>query len=246
MVLSGALRVVLLCLLSLCLRGAEVLDRLRGNEVPEVNPNTLACIINDLHTRYNPQHGHQFALAINVPVHYCVNEDSKLDKDFLKNDDPTDAIQAMNNDDRVYVGTSLIGATKKKDGKTLYHSEYLLLKQKKPDETPMQMLLKQNRKGCVIFYTYYSPCLGTCLNPANKKFNIFTALKEFGEHQGPKALVFRELYGKEERNQFEKAFQSVNNENVPLYRCDNTVCNSCVEDGKVKAECLPQRSCYLA
>ncbi|KAI4882400.1 hypothetical protein NFI96_008444, partial [Prochilodus magdalenae] len=184
---------------------------------------------------YNPQHGVQFALAINVPEHYCVIKDSKPDEGFLKRDDPDTAKHDMNHGNMVYEGTSLIGAMEKKKGSITYHSEYLLLNKPNPEESPMMKLLPKNPKGCVVFYTYYSPCLGTCLNPQDK-FYILPALTKFGEHKGPKAFVFRKLYGEEKKEDFEKAFIKVNAE-VPLIHCDNTVCNRCVDGARVNA-CL--------
>ncbi|KAI4879609.1 hypothetical protein NFI96_018367, partial [Prochilodus magdalenae] len=224
--------VVLFCLLLPCLRAAEP---------KPVNLENLALIIDNIHNRYDPQHGDQFALAINVPEHYCIKKDFKPDKGFLKNDDPDTAKRAMKEGNMVYEGTSLIGATKKKKDNIMYHSEYLLLNPPDPKESPMTRLLKKNTKGCVVFYTYFSPCLGTCLNPQKGDFYILPALTKFGEHNGPKAFVFRKLYGEEKKDVFEKAFKKVNAE-VPLIHCDNAVCNMCVDGARVKPECLPQKS----
>ncbi|XP_036454172.1 uncharacterized protein LOC118827064 [Colossoma macropomum] len=253
MVLSGTLRVVLLCLLSLCLRGAEV---------QRVNQNNLAHIISHIQTQYSP--GDQYAVAVNVPAKYCTENFNLEDfKNVLKNDMPDNVKNVMKGPSKVYSGTQLIGATPLPDTKSPvnpetgkppnFHSEYLLLIKSTPlatDPNPndplMQKLLNRDPQGCVIFYTYCSPCIRTCLNEKNKERNILTALNMLRDHQGPKAFVYNRIFNKDKDNpNLESYFKKIEgNSNVGkfLYRCyranNRYTCQLCFSGGTAAKECL--------
>ncbi|KAI4879610.1 hypothetical protein NFI96_018368, partial [Prochilodus magdalenae] len=188
-VLSGALRVFLLCLLSPCLRGTEDID---------VNQNALAGIVSHIEYSYRPDRGRQFAVAMNIPADYCTGKlDLKAFREYFKDYTPRLVKTAMSSDSRIYVGERLIGALPKRICRYVdvnYHSEYLLLvKSNPPEESSADPLIKKildkDKEGCVIFYTYYSPCDGICLNAKNPR-NILKALEIFKEHKGPKAFVY--------------------------------------------------------
>ncbi|XP_036412394.1 uncharacterized protein LOC118797221 [Colossoma macropomum] len=207
-VLSGTLKVVLLCLLSLCLRGTEA----------DVDQNALARIISKLQKEYSPKQGDQFAVAINVPARYCTAGSNLDDGSFLKNDKPDAAKRDMNGVNKLYQGKELIGALRKSsNNKGFYHSEYLLLREPDPEHSPMKNLLNKNKDGCVIFYTYNSPCIGTCLHEDGDR-NILDALYIFTGHQGPTAFVYNRIFNYDKRNfDLEEYLKKINE--VPLYRC---------------------------
>ncbi|XP_017536979.2 uncharacterized protein LOC108410424 [Pygocentrus nattereri] len=209
MVLSGTLSAVLLCSLSLCLRGTETVD---------VDQNALARIISKLQKEYCPKQGDQFAVAINVPARYCSAGSNLDDGSFLKNDKPDAAKRDMNGVNKLYQGKELIGASRKSGNKKgFFHSEYLLLREPDPEHSPMKNLLNKNKDGCVIFYTYNSPCIGTCLYEEGDS-NILDALYIFTGHQGPKAFVYNRIFKRDRTNYDLKEYLKKINE-VPLYRC---------------------------
>ncbi|KAL7825421.1 hypothetical protein AOLI_G00326280 [Acnodon oligacanthus] len=188
-VLSGTLSMVLLCSLSLWLRGTETVD---------VDQNALARIISKLQKEYCPKQGDQFAVAINVPARYCTAGSNLDDGSFLKNDKPDAAKLDMNSAKKLYEGKELIGALRKSsNNKGDFHSEYLLLKEPDPEYSPMKNLLNKNKDGCVIFYTYNSPCIGTCLHEDGDR-NILEALYIFNEHRGPKAFVYNRIFNSDD------------------------------------------------
>ncbi|KAL6471947.1 hypothetical protein MHYP_G00205970 [Metynnis hypsauchen] len=88
---STVLRVVLLCLLSLCLRGTEA---------QLVNQDNLAEIIKYIQTQYNP--GGQYAVAINVPAKHCTEEFKLEDfKKVLEKDQSDNVKNVMKSDKKV-------------------------------------------------------------------------------------------------------------------------------------------------
>ncbi|KAI4873689.1 hypothetical protein NFI96_002586, partial [Prochilodus magdalenae] len=122
--------------------------------------------------------GGQFVLAINVDQRLCEKNFNPEDiKGFFNKYEPKDVVKSMNSDKYIYIGEQMIGATREPDGRGHeYHSEYLLLNPEDPDQSPMRKLLNKNKEGCVVFYSYLSPCLSTCLNPERKERNIRCAL----------------------------------------------------------------------
>ncbi|XP_036413099.1 uncharacterized protein LOC118797905 [Colossoma macropomum] len=268
MVLSGTLRVVLLCLLSLCLRGTEV---------KRVNQNNLALIIRYIQSQYSP--GDQYAVAINIPAKFCTKTFNLDDfKSVLMNDLPDNVKDVMKGPSKVYSGTQLIGATPLPDTKSPvnrktrkhpnFHSEYLLLIKSTPlatDPNPndplMQKLLNRDPQGCVIFYTYNSPCIRTCLNEKNKERNILTALNMLRDHQGPKAFVYNKIFHYDQNNtDLEKNLKKIEGKDEKfLYRCscyskynnnnnnhnyndnDNSICymcQLCFSEDEAAEQCL--------
>ncbi|KAL7849467.1 hypothetical protein SRHO_G00210900 [Serrasalmus rhombeus] len=189
---------------------------------------------------------HQFALAINVPRQKC-SKGVVPDQNFLLDNDIRKVKAAMDDrKSRVYKGQQLIGAKPKpipNNPKINYHSEYLLLFKSNPpatspDDPLMQKLLNKDPDGCVVFYTYNSPCVNTCSTP-NKRYSIIPALDMFKDHRGPKAFVFTQVWKYDENSsQWKGNIRSVS-KRVPLYRCDNTGCYRCVRVGKpIHSKCM--------
>ncbi|XP_036413110.1 uncharacterized protein LOC118797915 [Colossoma macropomum] len=233
MVLSGTLSVFLLCLLSLSLRGTEakVLDQ-----------NNLATIISYIQDTYGDEEK-QFAVAINVPARKCTFGIKADQIDLLPYADAQTVKAAMNGAAKVYRGCQLIGAKPKPiPGKrSNYHSEYLLLIDSDPpgpssNGPAIRDLLENNPTGCLIFYTFNSPCVNTCSTPT-KPYSIIPALEMFKNHAGPKAFVFHKVWQRDvNKTQWEANMKEVN-ARVPLYRCDNGSCTLCVRNNIVDDNC---------
>ncbi|KAL6471944.1 hypothetical protein MHYP_G00205940 [Metynnis hypsauchen] len=203
----------------------------------------LKEIINFLQTNYGAG-GSQFAVAINVPAEKC-SAGVKPDQNFLPDDDAQKAIDAMDGTAKVYKGQRLIGAKPKpipNKQDVNYHSEYLLLIKSNPpatspDDPLMKKLLRKDGNGCVVFYTYNSPCVNTCSTP-NKRYSIIPALDMFRDHKGPKAFVFGQVWKYDvNKAQWEANMKEVNAK-VPLYRCNNAGCALCVDNNdQINARC---------
>ncbi|KAI4879607.1 hypothetical protein NFI96_002938 [Prochilodus magdalenae] len=175
----------------------------------------------------------QIALAINVPKEKC-SKGIVPDQNFLLDNDVDKVKAAMNGTARVYKGQQLIGAKPKPIGKKSrnYHSEYLLLinsnpSKTSPDDHLMKKLLDRDPTGCVVFYTFNSPCVNSCSSP-NKPYSIIPALENFRNHNGPKAFVFGQVWKHDVNTTQWKANIRAVNSRVPLYRCDNAGCYRCV------------------
>ena len=136
----------------------------------------------------------------------------------------------INSDERLYEGAKLIAARPKPIPGTGFnqHSEYLLLKVPDVAGSPMKKLLNEDKTGCVVFYTYNSPCTKTCINPKHC-FGILDALKMFDEHKGPKAFVFTKVWTHDCKEGTSTNLKEVL-KHVPLYRCDNNNCVACGEN----------------
>ncbi|KAI4874029.1 hypothetical protein NFI96_024600, partial [Prochilodus magdalenae] len=238
-VLSGALRVFLLCLLSPCLRGTEAID---------VDQNALAGIVSHIEDSYRPGRGRQFAVAMNIPADYCTGKlNLKAFREYFKDYTPELVKTAISSDSRIYVGDRLIGARPKPISPYVdanYHTEYLLLvKSNPPGESPADPLIKKilnkDKEGCVIFYTYYSPCDRTCLNARNPR-NILKALGIFKEHKGPKAFIYNYPFKGNNDGIVEHGAKIHNN--LPLYSCYSYngfyECHLCVKGEEIVDACL--------
>ncbi|KAI4874028.1 hypothetical protein NFI96_005710 [Prochilodus magdalenae] len=179
----------------------------------------------------------QNALAMNVPKEKC-SKGVVPDQNFLLDNDVNEVKAAMNGPARVYKGQQLIGAKPKRipNTRSNYHSEYLLLINSNPSPTStddhlMKKLLDRDPDGCVVFYTFNSPCVKTCSTP-NKPYSIIPALENFRNHNGPKAFVFGQAWKRDiNTTQWEANIREVDSR-VPLYRCDNTGCYLCVQENQ--------------
>ena len=106
----------------------------------------------------------QFAVVVAVPKEQC---EPRLNRNtFLKNEDLS-KIQDDLKQTHLHEGKQLIAATSPTGiGNRAIHSERRLLMcpSANSNESPLQVLLRNNPDSCVIFYTYNSPCLKNCLN----------------------------------------------------------------------------------
>ncbi|XP_053865896.1 uncharacterized protein LOC128826571 [Malaclemys terrapin pileata] len=93
---------------------------------------------------------------------------------------------------------------------------------------------------CFVFFTYYAPCLRTCLSLKDDHRiqelmdGIFSAIDE--DHR---ALAFQEVFDQD----INRGKQFVWNSwqtlcNVPMYQCNNQGCQSCEEKDVNKNSCL--------
>ncbi|XP_023694504.2 uncharacterized protein [Paramormyrops kingsleyae] len=216
-----------------------------------VDLNTLHRIIQVFESRYKPGEDLQYAVAINVPAEQCKENFNK--DNFLS--EYTDNVKDDLKKKRLYIGNHMVAARPKGGGSTAIHSERALLICEDQAVTPVQNLLNTaDRNGCVVFYTYNSPCLDYCLNqkndndqqnreraqkergktdvtPAVKKC-ILDSLSILTNHPGPKAFVFSQVYRKDRENtNLASALKEVA-EKVPLYRCNTNRCIECLDNNK--------------
>ncbi|XP_066516247.1 uncharacterized protein [Hoplias malabaricus] len=225
------------------LTGLVLLSLLSVAVSVDINIQTLKSIINHLQTNYGSG-ADQFAVAINVPAAKCA-ADAVPDQNFLPDDVSQTVKAAMNSVVKVYKGQQLIGAKPKPINQTTnnYHSEYLLLiKRNPPDPSPDDPLIKQlldkDPNGCVVFYTYNSPCVQSCSTPG-KPHSIIPAFNLFSQHHGPKAFVFHQVWAPDVNSQLWKANIKSMNNYLTVYRCNNAVCTRCVNNnGNVNDVCM--------
>ncbi|KAL2096321.1 hypothetical protein ACEWY4_008469 [Coilia grayii] len=194
----------------------------RGED-PILDQNTLVPVITFLQ-KYQPKDGQQYAIAFNAPADKCGDY---LDQSFLKQYPQKTVKGKLNSEERLYKGDRLIAARPKPIPGTQnnQHSEYRLMKLPNTATSPMANLLNKDKKGCVVFYTYNSPCTSTCINPRNC-YNIFDALDIFQKHEGQKAFVFTQVWQHDCDKDISTNLKEVM-KRVPLYRCRNRQCVRC-------------------
>ncbi|KAJ8403789.1 hypothetical protein AAFF_G00346570 [Aldrovandia affinis] len=215
-----------------------------------IAPDTLARIIQYIEDNYKrvDTDGHelQYAVAINVPSEQCESSFAHNTKNFLRSDDPKNVKNAYGTTESLYqkVGTELIAAGTKliqqKKIKYNKHSESILLNP--PENSPTTHLLNKYKPGCVVFYTFNSPCVDSCINE-NQPQSILRGLEILGAHSGPKAFVFKHFWKFDTEKDLKSKFKLLANR-LPLYRCvSGTKCVPCGGDGtsEVAAGCLPEK-----
>ncbi|XP_062408475.1 uncharacterized protein LOC134099575 [Sardina pilchardus] len=222
MVCAGVLRGLLL--FSLFYSG------LWGVEGKTLDQNTLPRAIKFLRQNYQSGSANQVAIAFNAPVDKCADY---LDNNFLHTYPGRTVRNALNSAQRLYVGQELIAAKPRPIPGIIpprnQHSEYVLLKLPTINTSPMKQLLNKDKTGCVVFYTYNSPCTSTCIRPGSC-YNIIDALDMFKQHNGPKAFVFTEVWKHDCDKDISTNLREVL-KRVPLYRCrDNNNCVACTAD----------------
>lgn len=183
----------------------------------------------------------QYATAINVNLTQCRASFNLSQNNFLTQEDARIVKNAIDAPNAVYQGQQLIAAGVRNMGKYNYHSEFLLLHP--PENSLMTNLLNRNNQDCSVFYTYNSPCFGTCLNEQGP-FNILTALDNWSRRGGIKAFVFKDFWRFDTKKDVESKFKLIASR-VPLYRClSETVCFACNGEGNtpIHKYCLPPRT----
>ncbi|XP_076137723.1 uncharacterized protein LOC143121229 [Alosa pseudoharengus] len=250
--------------------GLVLLSLPSSGQSAEVDLKTLAKITGVFQTKYQPSgqtnsgDGVQYAVAINVPADQC---GATFSQNFLSQEDERTVKQELTAKN-LYQGPQMVAATPKGGSSTSkIHSERALLMCTGFNQavTPVQNLLNKDKGGCVVFYTYNSPCLEYCLNQAKdenernrekiqteraekkgKPVNvapavakcILNSLSTLSNHNGPKAFVFSQVY----RNDINKpelaaALKKVA-EQVPLYKCTTNSCVKCLNNNDIVNQCL--------
>uniref|UniRef100_A0A8C1XND7 Uncharacterized protein n=1 Tax=Cyprinus carpio TaxID=7962 RepID=A0A8C1XND7_CYPCA len=106
-----------------------------------------------------------------------------------------------------------------------------------------KLLEKARDQSCVVFYSYNSPCVETCLQSAD---NITEGLRNWINKRGKKgqinAFVFQEIWHRDNDRDLKKGFHNID-KIVPLYRCRRNRnamgCRKCVNNNVVDPFCLP-------
>ncbi len=182
----------------------------------------------------------QYALSIYVPPAYCTNKNAKINNVF-------DKFQAAQVKTLLNNGAKCELCTKPKnviasppviiDERT---SEHVLL-YPLGNSLMDKRLAKARDQSCVVFYSYNSPCVKTCLQSAD---NIMEGLRNWiNKRKGQmNAFVFQEIWQNDMDEDLQTDFQNIN-AIVPLYRCmriSNAMeCRKCVENNVVDPFCLP-------
>ncbi|XP_072547473.1 uncharacterized protein [Salminus brasiliensis] len=145
-----------------------------------VCPNAEARIMNlQRITRFlqrNYSDGGQVAVAINIPATMCSSQKA-LAQDFLQDDPAWRVKHAISGTSGIYRGHQLIAARSTPiNGESRYDPEYLLLIQANPPnnstyDPPLKKLLDKDKSGCVVFYTFNSPCVNNCSTPEDKSLH---------------------------------------------------------------------------
>ncbi|XP_051719357.1 uncharacterized protein LOC127495930 [Ctenopharyngodon idella] len=218
-----------------------------------VDINTLARIINFFEQNYKrvdkDGHPRQYAIAINVPKHQCQQNFFPAQNNFLPQEKVENVKNAINDEtNALYQGSELIAAGTRKvviNKKKQYnmHSESLLLNP--VGNSPMTKLLDESKDSCSVFYTFDSPCVDTCLD-ATGSHSIIEALKNWKEHDGIKAFVFKNFWKfdeKDTKKDLQAEFKQIV-AHVPLFRCvSENECYACKGEGNtpIDEHCLPPK-----
>ncbi|XP_058600551.1 uncharacterized protein LOC131520377 [Onychostoma macrolepis] len=208
-----------------------------------VDINTLARITDFFEKNYKrvdgDGHPRQYALAINVPKDQCQQNFNQ--NNFLTRENAVNVRNAITDDtNALYQGAELIAAGTRKKKRYNIHSESLLLNP--AGNSPTTKLLNKRKDGCSVLFSFNSPCVDTCLD-ATGKHNIIDALKNWTEHSGIKAFVFKDFWKFDTKKDLQTKFKQIV-AHVPLYRCvSETQCYACEGEGNtpINVHCLPSK-----
>ncbi|XP_042609326.1 uncharacterized protein LOC109070810 isoform X1 [Cyprinus carpio] len=232
--------VIILCLLHLHVQSIE-----------GVNTVCLDKMTQYFYKHVQPKQGKkdlQYALAIAVHQDQCTNEQSDIQTEFSL----TDAANVRNlliGKQKCELCTSsknVIASRPIKKKKEEEHSEHVLLY---PVGTSLMdnLLEEKSSADCVVFFSYNSPCVKTCLQSDD---NIMEGLRNWINKRKAKmnAFVFQDVWQNDKRSVLEEEFKRIN-AIVPLYRCARTAdvmkCQKCVENNVVDSFCLPDKNPVL-
>lgn len=183
----------------------------------------------------------QYAIVISVPLDQCINEQSDIQTVFSIEDAEL-VKEKLNKGEKCFIFTSSNVIATRPDLKTKKHSENILLYPL--GNSPMDKLLaKADQNTCVIFYSYYSPCVKTCIEG---KDNILDGLSNWinKRKEGMNIFVFEKIWQKDSNKNLKEQFLKIN-KIVDLYRCktigDVMKCVKCVENGIVDRFCLSDK-----
>ncbi len=184
----------------------------------------------------------QYALSIYVPPAHCVDKRANIENKFDK-EDATRVKMLLNKGAKCELCTELknvIASRPVNRKRTTEHSEHVLL-YPVGNSLMDKLLAKARNQSCVVFYSYNSPCVKTCLQSAD---NIMEGLTNWiNKRKGQRnAFVFQEIWQKDKDKDLQTEFQNID-AIVPLYRCmrirNAMECRKCVENNVVDPFCLP-------
>lgn len=229
--------IIFLCLLHLCVQGVQ-----------DVNTVCLAQMTQYFYDNVQPKTGQgtdaQYALSIFVPPAHCVDKRAKI-KNVFDNDDAAKVKKLLNRGDKCELCTELKNViASRPDIKTSEHAERVLL-YPVGNSLMDKLLAKARQQSCVVFYSYNSPCVKTCLKSAD---NILEGLRNWINKRKIEgqmnAFVFQEIWQKDKDKDLQTEFKKID-EIVPLYRCmriSNVMeCKKCVNNNGVDPFCLPKK-----
>ncbi len=110
-----------------------------------------------------------------------------------------------------------------------------------------KQLARAREQSCVVFYSYNSPCVKTCLQSAD---NIMEGLRNWINKRKDKinAFVFQEIWQKDKDKDLQKEFQNID-KIVPFYRfmrISNAMeCRKCVKNNDMDPFCLLRNKLFL-
>ncbi|XP_050960514.1 uncharacterized protein LOC127161804 [Labeo rohita] len=230
--------VIFLCLLHLCVQGIQ-----------GVNTVCLAKMTQYFYDKVQPKTKNgtdtQYALSIYLPPAHCVDRRANIENKF----DDAQAAQVkalLNNHAKCELCTKpknvIASRTVLTHDNKVEHSEHVLLY---PVGKSLmdELLAKARHESCVVFYSYNSPCVETCLQSAD---NILEGLRNWINKRKGKmnAFVFQEIWQKDLDEDLETEFKRID-AIVPLYRCmrnsEEMKCRKCVENNVMDSFCLPNR-----
>lgn len=181
----------------------------------------------------------QYAIAISVLRAQCTDVDADIQNVF-SNKDAKHVRDELSKGQKCLLCTDSRNVIAARPNLTTNeHSEHVLLYPL--GESPMDKLLEQaDQSSCVVFYSYNSPCVKTCMHGED---NIFNGLSNWinTRKKGMNAFVFEEIWQKDRKKNLAEEFLKINVV-VPLYRCkrtsDEMECWKCVENKNVNTNCL--------
>uniref|UniRef100_A0A8C2J1A7 Uncharacterized protein n=1 Tax=Cyprinus carpio TaxID=7962 RepID=A0A8C2J1A7_CYPCA len=234
--------VIFLCLLHLCVQGIQ-----------EVNTVCLAQMTQYFYDNVQPKTKQgtdaQYALSIYVPPAHCVYSGTKI-KNVFDKEDAALVKMLLNKGAKCELCTKpknvIASRPVKIDEKTTEHSEHVLL-YPVGNSLMDKLLAKARDQSCVVFYSYNSPCVETCLQSAD---NITEGLRNWiNKRKGQmNAFVFQEIWHRDNDRDRQTEFQNID-KIVPLYRCmksSNAMeCRKCVNNNVVDPFCLPKKKFFL-
>ncbi|XP_059362852.1 uncharacterized protein LOC132101688 [Carassius carassius] len=193
----------------------------------------------------------QYALSIYVPPAHCVDKRAKIENVFDK-EDAALVKTLLNRGAKCELCTEqqnvIASRPVRIDEKITEHAEQVLLYP--VGHSLMDKLLKKARdQSCVVFYSYNSPCVKTCLQSVD---NILEGLRNWintRKIEGQmNAFVFQEIWQKDKDKDLQTEFRNID-AIVPLYRCmksSNAMeCRKCMNNNVVDPFCLPKKKFFL-
>ncbi|GLD68160.1 uncharacterized protein AKAME5_001947300 [Lates japonicus] len=203
-----------------------------GDSVTAVNRDDLAKIVKFMVDRY--QINNQVSVAVNTPVNQDLN---RLDEFFATASDVTETL-AQNS---VFVDDSKMVAAKPYKN---VHAEVRVLKN-------MNNLINMKDGKYLVFYSFYSPCDGHCMNPKSP-YTIIPKINEIIPNWSEHVFVFSKVFDRTSsgtpipREKTIEALNQLGNSAVGrnnVYRCykpqnQDYQCINCFNGASYVEECV--------